>query len=280
MSETADTSIVLSQIFSLPAVGPVKKAVDAVLDGTDAFIDEFVEIGDGCKILPHATVFNYVKMGRSCCVFPGAVIGAIPQDLKFEGEVSYVELGDNVTVRECATINRGTKASGKGITKIGSNTLLMSYTHIAHDCNVGSHCILVSYTGIAGETEVEDWAILGGGTLSHQFSKIGQHAMVGGGSKINKDVPPFILCGRDPLSYAGINIVGLRRRGFTSDQIRSIKDMYDLIYNAGMNVSDACAKIEAGFPQTPERDAILNFIKNSKRGIVRGMSSTAKGEVE
>ncbi len=269
-----------NKIHPLATVHPNAKIGDNVEIGPYAFVDEFVEIGDGCKILPHATVFNYVKMGKNCCIFPGAVVGAIPQDLKFGGEVTYVELGDNVTVRECATINRGTKASGKGVTKVGSNTLLMSYTHVAHDCNVGAHCILVSFTGIAGETEVEDWAILGGGTLSHQFSKIGQHAMVGGGSKINKDVPPFILCGRDPLSYAGINIVGLRRRGFTSDQIRSIKDMYDLIYNAGMNVSDACAKIEAGFPQTPERDAILNFIKNSKRGIVRGMSTNSKGEVE
>ena len=166
------------------------------------------------------------------------------------------------------------------MTKIGSNTLLMSYTHVAHDCTVGEHCILVSYVGIAGETDVDDWAILGGGTMAHQFSKIGKHAMVGGGSKINKDIPPYILCGRDPLSYAGINIVGLRRRGFSSDQIRNIKDMNDIIYNAGFNVSDACAKIESGFPQSEERDTILEFIRSSRRGIVKGMSSNAKGELE
>ena len=144
---------------------------------------------------------------------------------------------------------------------------------------MGEHCILVSYVGIAGETDVDDWAILGGGTMAHQFSKIGKHAMVGGGSKINKDIPPFVLCGRDPISYVGINIVGLRRRGFTSDQIRNIKDMYDIIYSSGNNVSDACAKVEAGFPQSEERDTILEFIRNSKRGIVRGNSS-AKGEIE
>ena len=270
----------MNKIHPLATVHPNAKIGDNVEIGPYAFIDEFVEIGDGCHILPHATIFNYVKMGKNCSVFPGAVVGAIPQDLKFDGEVTYVEIGNNVNIRECATINGGTKASGKGVTRVGSNTLVMSYVHIAHDCSIGEHCILVSYTGIAGETCVDDWAILGGGTLSHQFSKIGKHAMVGGGSKVNKDVPPYILCGRDPLSYAGINIVGLRRRGFSSDQIRNIKDMYDIIYNAGFNVSDACAKIESGFPQSEERDTILDFIRNSKRGIVKGMSSNAKGELE
>ena len=248
----------MNRIHPLATVHPSAKIGDNVEIGPYAFIDEFVEIGDGCKIFPHATIFNYVKMGKNCQVFPGAVIGAIPQDLKFTGEVTYVEIGDNVNIRECATINRGTKASGKGVTKIGSNTLLMSYTHVAHDCTVGSHCILVSYVGIAGETDVDDWAILGGGTMAHQFSKIGKHAMVGGGSKINKDIPP----------------------GFTSDQIRNIKDMYDIIYASGLNVSDACAKVEAGFPASEERDTILEFIRNSKRGIVKGNSLNVKGEIE
>ena len=271
----------MNNIHPLATVHPDAKLGDNVEVGPYAYIAANVEIGDGCKILPHATIFDYVKMGKKCTVFPGAVIGAIPQDLKFDGEVTYVEIGDNVNIRECATINRGTKASGKGVTKIGSNTLLMSYTHVAHDCTVGEHCILVSYVGIAGETDVDDWAILGGGTMAHQFSKIGKHAMVGGGSKINKDIPPFILCGRDPITFAGINIVGLRRRGFTSDQIRNIKDIYDIIYSSGMNVSDACARVEIGFPQSEERDTILNFIRNSKRGIVRSNSgSGSKGELE
>ena len=271
----------MNNIHPLATVHPDAKLGDNVEVGPYAYIAANVEIGDGCKILPHATIFDYVKMGKNCTVFPGAVIGAIPQDLKFDGEVTYVEIGDNVNIRECATINRGTKASGKGVTKIGSNTLLMSYTHVAHDCTVGEHCILVSYVGIAGETDVDDWAILGGGTMAHQFSKIGKHAMVGGGSKINKDIPPFILCGRDPITFAGINIVGLRRRGFTSDQIRNIKDIYDIIYSSGMNVSDACARVEIGFPQSEERDTILNFIRNSKRGIIRSNSgSGSKGELE
>ena len=270
----------MNKIHPLATVSPEAKLGDNIEIGPYAFIDANVEIGDGCRILPHAVIFQYVKMGKNCSVFPGAVIGAIPQDLKFEGEVTFVEIGDNVTVRECATINRGTKASGKGVTRIGDNTLLMSYTHVAHDCNVGKHCILVSYTGIAGETDVDDWAILGGGTVVHQFSKIGCHAMVGGMSRINKDVPPYALCGHEPISYVGVNIVGLRRRGFSSDAIRSIKDIYDTIYYAGLNISDGCAKVEAGFPQTEERDTILEFIRSSKRGIIRASDPSDRTAIE
>jgi len=270
----------MNNIHPLACVSPDAKLGDNIEIGPYAYIDANVEIGDGCKILPHATIFEYVKMGKNCQIFPGAVIGAIPQDLKFDGEVTYVEIGDNVTVRECATINRGTRASGKGVTRIGNNTLIMSYVHVAHDCNVGNHCILVSFVGIAGETDVEDWAILGGGAKAHQFSRIGAHAMVGGVSKINKDVPPFVLCGRDPICYVGINIVGLRRRGFSTDQIRNIKDIYDTIYFQGMNVSDGLAKVESGFPKSEERDMILNFIRASKRGIIRAANPGEKGDID
>ena len=270
----------MANIHPLATVHPNAKLGENVEVGPYAYIEEHVEIGDGSKILPHATIFNYVKMGKNCTVFPGAVVGAIPQDLKFEGEETYVEIGDNVNIRECATINRGTKASGRGVTKIGNNCLLMSYVHVAHDCTVGNNCILVSYVGIAGETDVDDWATIGGSTVAHQFSRIGKHAMVGGGSKINKDVPPYVLCGREPLSYAGVNIVGLRRRGFSSDQIRSIKDMYDIIYNSGLNTTDACARIEAEYPQTEERDTILAFIRGSKRGIIRGADRDSKGGID
>ena len=169
----------MNTISPLASVSPKAKLGDNIEIGPFAFIDDDVEIGDGCKIHPHAMIYSYVKMGKNCQVFPGAVVGAIPQDLKYEGEVTYVEIGDNVTIRECVTINRGTKASGKCVTKIGSNTLLMSYVHVAHDCVVGNHCILVSFVGIAGETVVDDWAIVGGGAKAHQFSKIGCHAMVG-----------------------------------------------------------------------------------------------------
>ena len=267
-------------IHPLATVHPNAKLGENVEVGPYAFIDDNVEIGDNTKILPHATIFPYVKMGRDCQVFPGAVVGAIPQDLKFDGEVTSVEIGDRVTIRECATINRGTRASGKGVTRVGNDTLVMSYVHIAHDCRVGNHCILVSYVGIAGETDVDDWAILGGSTVVHQFSHIGKHAMVGGGSKVNKDIPPYSLCGREPICYAGVNIVGLRRRGFESDTIRMIKDIYETIYYQGNNVTDGLAKVEAGFPDTPEKFEIINFIRNSKRGIVRGNDVTEKGAIE
>lgn len=270
----------MATIHPLATVHPGAKLGENVEVGPYAYIDDNVEIGDGTKILPHATIFPYVKIGRDCSVFPGAVVGAIPQDLKFDGEVTFVEIGDRVNIRECATINRGTKASGKGVTRIGDDTLIMSYVHVAHDCCVGKHCILVSYVGIAGETDVDDWAIIGGGTKVHQFSHIGTHAMVGGGCGVNKDIPPYSLCGRQPLVYAGVNIVGLRRRGFDSDVIRNIKDIYDMIYYQGYNFSDAVSRIEEGFPDSEEKKTILDFIKNSKRGIVRGGDTREKGGIE
>lgn len=271
----------MANIHPLACVHPNAKLAESVTVGPYAYIAEHVEIGEGTNILPHATIFDYVKIGKDCNVFPGAVVGAVPQDLKFDGEVTYVEIGDRVNIRECATINRGTKASGKGLTKVGSDTLIMSYAHIAHDCCVGNHCILVSYVGIAGETEVNDWAILGGGTVAHQFTKVGTHAMIAGGSKLNKDIPPYSLCGHDPISYVGINLVGLRRRGFTADQIRTIKDIYDVIFASDMNVTDACKKVEETFPQSEERDTILGFIRASKRGIVRSAyASGAKVDME
>jgi UDP-N-acetylglucosamine acyltransferase len=234
-----------------------------------SFISENVEIGEGTWIGPHVTIFDYVKIGKNCKIFPGAVIGAIPQDLKFDGEVTYVEIGDNTVIRECATINRGTAASGKGKTVVGSNCLLMSYTHVAHDCRLGDHVIMVSYVGIAGETDVDDWAIIGGSSVAHQFSKIGAHAMVSGGSLISKDIPPYALAGRRPISFCGINIVGLRRRGFTNEQIERIKDIYKVLYSSGMNRTDACNALDEKYPDSPEKDIIVNFVRNSKRGIIK-----------
>ena len=270
----------MTKIHPLATVSPNAILGDNVEIGPYAFVDDNVKIGNNCKIHPHAVIYPYVKMGSDCEVFPGAVVGAIPQDLKFDGEVTYVEIGNHVTIRECATINRGTRASGKGVTRIGDHTLLMSYTHVAHDCRVGQHCILVSYVGIAGETDVDDWAIIGGGCVVHQFSHIGKHAMVGGGSRVTKDIPPYSICGREPISYAGVNIVGLRRRDFSSETIRNIKDIYDTIYFQGYNVSDGCSKVEAGFPQSEERNEILEFIRNSKRGIVRAFEGGTKGSIE
>ncbi len=270
----------MTNIHPSAIVNPDAKLGDNVRIGPFAVVDADVEIGDNTVIHPHAVVYSYTRIGKDCEVFPGAVVGAIPQDLKFDGEVTYVEIGDRVTIRECATINRGTKASGKGITRVGDDTLVMSYVHIAHDCCVGRHCILVSYVGLAGETDVDDWAIIGGSSVVHQFSKIGAHAMVGGASRVNKDIPPYSLCGREPISFAGVNIVGLRRRGFSSDVIRNIKDIYDTLYYQGFNITDACARVEAGFPPSEERDTILSFIRNSKRGIVRAIDLREKNAIE
>lgn len=250
-------------------IHPDAKIGSGVNIGPFCYIAGNVEIGDGCTIGPHATIYDYVKMGRGCNVFPGAVIGAVPQDLKFDGEQTWVEIGDNTNIRECATINRGTAASGKYKTVVGSNCLIMSYVHIAHDCRVGNHVILSSYTGLAGESDLEDWVICGGGSLVHQFSHIGTHAMIGGASAVNKDVPPFVIASRFPTVYEGVNIVGLRRRGFTNAQIDEIRSIYNVIYESGLNVSDACAKVVSDFAQSAERDTILSFIKGSARGIIK-----------
>ncbi|MDD2539130.1 MAG: acyl-ACP--UDP-N-acetylglucosamine O-acyltransferase [Bacteroidales bacterium] len=231
-------------------------------------IAEHVEIGEGTWIGPNVTIMDYVRIGANCRIFPGAVIGAVPQDLKFQGEVSYVEIGNNVTIREYVTINRGTAASNVGVTRVGDNCLIMSYVHIAHDCNIKKDVILTSYVGLAGETQVDEHAIIGGASAAHQFTRIGTHAMISGGSMIGKDVPPYVLAGRRPLCYGGINVIGLRRRGFTSEQIERIHDIYRIIYQVGLNISDACRKVEEVLDPSEEREEILSFIRASHRGII------------
>ena len=252
----------------MACVSPSAKLGDGVQVGPFAYIEEGAVIGDGCRILNGATVCSHVRMGRNCTVYPGAVVGAIPQDLKFEGEDSWVEIGDRVVIRECATVNRGTLSSGRGTTRIGDDTLVMSYAHVAHDCQIGRHCILVSYAGLAGETDVDDWGVVGGKTGCHQFSKVGTHAFVAACVKITKDVPPYTLAGRDPLVFEGINRVGLQRHGFSEEEIDLVKRIYDAIYFEGRNVSQALEYIESAFPQSEIRDNILRFIRSSRRGIV------------
>ena len=251
------------------AVNPNAKIAANVEIGPFSYIAENVEIGEGCVIGPHVTILDYVKIGKNCKIFPGAVIGAVPQDMKFSGEVSWVEIGDNTVIRECATVNRGTAASGKLLTKIGDNCLKMTYALVAHDCHIGTHVFQPSYVGQAGATEIDDWSIIGGGSLAHQFTRVGMHAMIQGGSLIGKDVPPYALAGRNPLSFCGLNNVGLRRRGFTNEQIDRIREIYRIIYNSGLNRSDACVEVEREVPPCIERDNILNFIRASKRGIVK-----------
>jgi UDP-N-acetylglucosamine acyltransferase len=230
-------------------------------------IHQNVEIGEGTWIGSNVTIMDGARIGKNCRIFPGAVISAIPQDLKYEGEHSTVEIGDNTTVREFVTINRGTKDRGK--TAVGKNCLIQAYSHIAHDCSVGNNCILTNNTQMAGHVEMGDWAILAGMCAVHQFVKIGQHAYIGGGSLVGKDVPPYIKAGRTPLSYAGVNSVGLKRRGFTIDRINHILDIYRVLYNKGLNTSQALEFIEEEFQATDERDEIVTFIRESDRGIIK-----------
>jgi UDP-N-acetylglucosamine acyltransferase len=232
-----------------------------------AYIAGNVVIGEGTWVGPNATIMHGARIGKNCRIFPSAVVSGIPQDLKFRGEESTAEIGDSTTIRECATVNRGTAAVGKTI--IGSNCLLMAYSHIGHDCIVGNNCIIGNSSSLAGEVNVDDWAILSGGTLVHQFARIGGHVMLGGGSKVRTDVPPFIKADRDPLSYLGLNSVGLTRRGFPKERIDEIHNIYRVIYQNGMNISQALDLVEKEFKASPDRDYILEFIRKSERGIIR-----------
>jgi UDP-N-acetylglucosamine acyltransferase len=232
-----------------------------------AYIDDNVTIGDGTWIGPNATVMYGARIGRNCKIFPTAVISGIPQDLKFQGEDSTAELGDNTTVREGATVNRGTASAGK--TKIGDNCLLMAYSHIGHDCFIGNNVIIGNTTGLAGEVKVDDFAILSGGSLVHQFSRIGAHAFIGGGGRVRIDVPPFILADREPLSFMGLNKVGLMRRGFGKERIDEIHEIYRSLYQRGMNFSQALDYIENEFKPSADRDYIIEFIRKSERGVIR-----------
>ena len=232
-----------------------------------AYIDENVVIGDGTHIYPHATVLSGARIGKNCNIFPGAVISAIPQDLKFIGEETTAIIGDNTTIRECATINRGT--ASKGTTIVGSYCLIMAYAHVAHDCKLGDRIIIGNATQLAGEVVVDDWAIISGGTLVHQFCHLGAHIMVQGGSRIGKDIPPYVMVGREPLGYMGLNIVGLRRRGFIAEQMNAIQESYRYIYLSGLNTTQALDAIEKNIPESKEREDILSFIKSSERGIIK-----------
>lgn len=233
-----------------------------------AVIENDVVIGDNCRIYTHAVLHNGARIGNNCMIHPGAVIAGVPQDLKFAGEDTTAIIGDNTTIRECVTVNRGT--SSKGMTIVGSNCLLMAYAHIAHDCVLKDNIIIGNSCQVAGEVEIDDYAIISGGCLVHQFSRISKHVMIQGGSRIGKDIPPYTLIGRDPIVYCGINIVGLRRRGFTNQQVYLIQDIYRTIYTRGLNNTEALKCIETDYEPSIERDLILDFIKTSARGIVRG----------
>lgn len=255
----------------LAYIHPEAKIARNVVIEPFTVISKNVVIEEGTWIGPNVSIMEGARIGKNVKIFPGAVISAIPQDLKFSGEDTIVEIGDNTTIRECVTINRGTVDKYK--TVVGANCLIMAYVHIGHDCLIGNNVILGNTVQLAGHVLIDDYAIFGGACAVQQFSKIGQHAYIGGGSLVRKDVPPFTKAAREPLSYAGINSVGLRRRGYTNEQINGIQEIYRLIYLRGLNNSDALDKIELELPSTKERDEIVNFIRTSERGVMKGIQS-------
>jgi UDP-N-acetylglucosamine acyltransferase len=263
-------------------ISPLASINPAAKIGPDVEIDPFVtihgnvEIGEGTWIGSTVTIMDGARIGRNCKIFPGAVISAIPQDLKYEGENTLTIIGDNTTIREFVTINKGTKAHGK--TVIGAGCLLMAYVHIAHDCVVGNNCILANGVTLAGHIVIDDFAIIGGLSAVHQFVHIGGHVMVSGGSLVRKDVPPFTKAAREPLAFVGINSVGLKRRGFNTDKINEIQEIYRTFFMKGYNYKKAVEIIELEMPVTKERDEILTFIKNSNRGIMKGYAGESDDE--
>lgn len=249
-------------------VHPDAKIASNVVIEPYATIYGNVEIGEGTWVGPHAVIMEGARIGKNCRIFPGAVVSAIPQDLKYAGEDSIVEIGNNTTIREFCTVNRGTKIRGK--TVIGNNVLLMAYVHVAHDCILKDHVILVNNVTLGGEIVVDEWAILSAHTIVHQYVTIGKHVMIQGGSKVGMDVPPYITAGRDPLCYGGLNAIGLKRRNFTTDQINLLQDIYRILFQKGYNTTHALQLIEKEFPPSVERDDVLSFAKNSRRGLIKG----------
>jgi len=243
--------------------------------GQNVKIDPFtniyadVEIGDNTWIGSNVTIFDGARIGSNCQIYPGAVISAVPQDLKYKGERTFTEIGNNTSIRECVTINRGT--TDRMTTKVGDNCLLMAYSHVAHDCFVGNNVIMANMATLAGHITVEDWAILEGLVVVQQFVTIGAHAFVTGTSKVRKDIPPFVKAAKDPLCYAGVNVVGLRRRGFSDERIKNIEDLYRIIYVRGYNMTRALEIVGAELPDSAEKSQIVDFIKSSQYGVIKGM---------
>ncbi|WP_306642021.1 acyl-ACP--UDP-N-acetylglucosamine O-acyltransferase [Sanyastnella coralliicola] len=255
-------------ISNLASVHPDAKVADNVEIGPFTTIYGDVEIGEGTWIGPNVTIMDGARIGKNCKIFPGAVISAIPQDLKFDGENSTAEIGDHTTIRECVTINRGTK--DRMTTKVGDHCLLMAYVHIAHDVLVGNHCILANTANIAGHVVIGDWVIIEGVVAVQQFVHIGKHSFIAGGSLVRKNVPPFIKAAREPLTYAGVNTIGLRRRGYADNVISQIEDVYRTLYVHNSNISQAMKVADLELPDFAEKKDILSFIEDSTKGIIRG----------
>lgn len=253
----------------LSAVHPDAKIGHNVTISPFVSIDADVEIGDNTWIGPNATIMSGARIGKNCQIFPGAVLAAAPQDLKFGGEPTTLEVGDNTIIRECATLNRGTHATGR--TVVGSNCLIMAYVHIAHDCIVGDYCILANNATLAGHVELEQAVIIGGMVAIQQFTKVGAYSMLGGGTLHNKDVPPYIRVARQPASYIGVNSIGLRRKGFSDTEIREIQDIYHLLFVAKISRAEAIESIQTQFAESKYQKIILDFVQQSKQGILKGL---------
>jgi len=268
----------MSLISPLAYIHPEAQIGEGVQIDPFAVIHEHTVVGEGSWIGSGAILYPGAMIGKNCQIFSGASIASIPQDLKFRNELTTAELGDNVIVREYATINRGT--SHKLKTVVENDVLIMAYAHIAHDCILHKKCIIVNAVNIAGHVEIGEHAVIGGMSAIHQFSSIGNHAFVAGGSMVRKDVPPFVLAGRSPISYVGINGTGLRRRGFSAEQVSEIQEIYRVIYLRGLNIRSAMEQVEEEFAPSPARDEILEFIRTSHRGIMRGYTFRDKSRPE
>ncbi len=256
---------------NLSFIHPTAEIGEGVTIEPFAYIGAGVHIGDGCWIGPNATVLEGARIGKHCKIFPNAVVSAIPQDLKFKGEMTTVEIGDNTTIRECATVNRGTAENQKTI--IGENCLIMAYCHVAHDCVIGKNVVLANCVNLAGHVRIEDYVICEGLVAVQQFIRIGAHSFIAGGSLVRKNVPPFVKAAREPLSYVGVNSVGMKRRGFAQESIKLIEDIYRVLFVKGYGITTALQIVEEEIPGSSEKQAILDFVRNSDNGIMKGLST-------
>ena len=248
-------------------VHPDAKIGNNVKIGNFTNIYEDVEIGDNCEIHGNVTIYPGARIGDGVKIWPGAVVAGQPQDLKFHGEKTYAYVGDGTVLRECVTIHRGTASKGK--TVVGQNCLIMAYNHVAHDCRLGNNIIMSNACQLAGEVVVDDCAVIGGGSLIHQFCHLGAYIMVQGGALVNKDIPPYVKAAREPISYVGLNAVGLNRRGFSKEDIQAIGDIYRILYLSDLNVTNAVKLVQETLPESRFRDEIVNFVLNSERGVIR-----------
>jgi UDP-N-acetylglucosamine acyltransferase len=256
----------MTNIHNTALVSTKAEIGENITVGAFTVIEDNVKIGYNCTIGPNVVIYDGARIGNNVKIYQGASVANHPQDLKFDNEESLFEIGDNTIIREFATLHRGTKELKTSI--VGKNCLLMAYSHVAHDCIVGDNCILANCVQLGGHVEIEDWVIIGGGTLVHQFEKIGKHAMIGGGFRVTSDVPPYILAAGEPLKYNGLNVVGLRRRGFTNNDIYKLKEIYSLIYSQSLNLSQAKEKIKNDYPEDVLAESVLEFIAKSNRGLI------------